>query len=83
MRIQTTLFETTPTSGKLVILDGFSARVETDGNIGMESLGDMGTKLQWSAVSGRRAKHNLCINNTMFRIANKYTSSWMHPQSKH
>ena len=29
------------------------------------------------------AEYNLAITNTIFRLANKYKTSWTHPRSKH
>lgn len=29
------------------------------------------------------AEHNLCSTNTMFRMADKFKTTWMHPRSKH
>lgn len=75
-----------PLTDKLIVLGDFNARV------GCNSLA-------WNRVIGKHgvgkensngtllltlcSQHDLVITNTVFKQANKYKTSWMHPRSKH
>ena len=70
---------------KIILLGDFNARVGTrrdlwDGVIGQHGVGKMNENgLRLLSLC---SQHSLCITNTMFRMRNKYKTSWMHPRSK-
>ena len=76
----------TPPSNKLVILRDFNARVGRDysswegvlGRYGVGKTNDKGLFLL-----SKCAEHSPCITNTLFRMVDKYKTTWMHPRSKH
>ena len=80
------VIKSTPPSDKLVILGDFNARVGRDysswegvlGRHGVGKINDNGLLL-----FRKCAEHNLCITNTLFRMADKYKTTWMHLRSKH
>ena len=79
------MVKATPTSDKLLLLGDFNARVGNDcrnwkGVLGHHGTGKMNT-------NGLRllsfcAENDLTITNTLFRQADKYKTTWMHPRSK-
>ena len=80
------VIRSTPQSDKLVVLGDFNARVGKEhsswegilGRHGVGKVNDNGLLLL-----SKCAEHSLCITNTLFRLANKYEATWMHPRSKH
>ena len=74
-----------PSSDKIILLGDFNARVGSDsevyaGIVGRHGVGKVNE-------NGKRllnlcAAHRLAISNTMFQMANKFKTSWMHPRSK-
>ena len=80
------VIRSTPPSDKLVILGDFNARVGRDysslegvlGRHGEGKINDKGLLLLSKCV-----EHSLCITNTLFRMADKYKTTWMNSRSKH
>ena len=80
------VIRSTPPSDKLVILGDFNARVGRDysswegvlGRHGVGKINDNGLVLLSKCV-----EHSLCITNTLFRMADKYKTTWMHLWLKH
>ena len=76
----------TPPRYKRVILGDFNARVGRDysswegvlSRHGVGKINDNGLHLL-----SKCAEHSLCITNTLFRMADKYKTTWMHSRSKH
>ena len=79
------LLQATPNSDKVILLGDFNARVGKDvgnwqnilGPHGVGRVNDNGLLLLSLC-----AEHNLCITNTIFQMADKYKTTWMHPRSK-
>ena len=80
------VIRSTPPSDKLVILGDFNARVGRNysswegvlGRHGVGKINDNGLLLL-----SKCAEHSLFITSTLFRMADKYKTTWMHPRSKH
>lgn len=74
-----------PRGDTLLLLGDFNARVGSDytnwnGVLGPHGMGKMNSNgLLPLCLS---AENNLTITNTLFRQADKYKSTWMHPRSK-
>ena len=74
-----------PADDKLILLGDFNARVGTDnsnwrGILGPHGVGKMNTN--GLMLLSFCAENNLTITNTLFRQANKFKTTWMHPRSK-
>ena len=71
---------------KIILLGDFNARVGTDseiwgGVIGRNGIGKMNSNgLRLLTLC---SEYNLTITNTVFRMKNRYKTSWQHPRSKH
>ncbi|XP_065279376.1 uncharacterized protein LOC135895225, partial [Emys orbicularis] len=79
------LIKATPVTDKLLLLGDFNARVGADsenwkGVIGPHGVGKRNSNglLLLSLCS----ENDLTITNTLFRQADKYKTTWMHPRSK-
>ena len=79
------LLKTTPRSDKLFLLGDFNARVGSDfknwnGVLGHHGIGSMNSNGQ--RLLSLCAENDLTVTNTIFRQANKYKTTWMHPRTK-
>ena len=68
------------------MLGDFNARVgkehsSWEGVLGRHGVGKVNDNGQ--LLLSKCAKHSLCISNTLFRLADKYKTTWMYPRSKH
>ena len=73
-------------SDKLVILGDFNARVGRDYSSWEGVLGRHGVgKINGNGLLrlSKCAEHSPCTTNTLFRMADKYKTTWMYPRSKH
>lgn len=80
-----TLVKDVPPSDKLFLLGDFNARVGADCNNWKGVLGPHGTgKMNSNGLMllSMCAENHLAITSTMFRQADKYKTTWMHPRSK-
>ena len=81
-----TVLSETKKEDKIILLGDFNARVSTDaavwdGVIGRNGVGKMNSNgLRLLTLC---SEFRLTITNTIFRMKNRYKTSWMHPRSKH
>lgn len=79
------LVKATPPGDKLLLLGDFNARVGSDRDNWKGVLGPHGTgKMNSNGLMLLTlcAENDLTITNTLFRQADKYKTTWMHPRSK-
>ena len=79
------VLDSVPANDKLILLGDFNARVGCDHNQWEGVLGKHGTgKMNANGLLllSKCTEYNLIITNTLFRMADKYKNSWMHPRSK-
>ncbi|XP_056681327.1 uncharacterized protein LOC103092919 [Monodelphis domestica] len=78
------ILHSVPTNDKLILLGDFNARVGQDherwkGVLGKHGMGKMNNN---SLLLLRKcSEFELTITNTVFRMANKYKRTWIHPRS--
>uniref|UniRef100_UPI00398F0602 uncharacterized protein n=1 Tax=Pristiophorus japonicus TaxID=55135 RepID=UPI00398F0602 len=79
------LVRSTPAGDKLIILGDFNARVGKDSKHWKGVIGQHGTgKLNSNGLLllSMCVENDLTIANTLFRQADKYKTTWMHPRAK-
>ena len=79
------LIRSTSPIDKLLIMGDFNARVRKDQASWKTILGSQGVGKMNSnglLLLSKCAEHELCITNTVFRQADKFKTTWMHPRSK-
>ena len=79
------LIRSTSPNGKLLVQGDFNARVGKDQASWKRILGSQGVgKVNCNGLLllSKCAEHELCITNTVFRQADKFKTTWMHPRSK-
>ena len=79
------LVKATPPGDKLLLLGDFNARVGSDSGNWKGVLGPHGTgKMNSNGLMllSLCAENDLTITNTLFRQADKFKATWMHPRSK-
>ena len=79
------LIRSTSLNDKLLIMGDFNARVLKDQASWKRILGSQGVgKMNSNGLLhlSKCAEHELCITNTVFRQADKFKTTWMHPRSK-
>ena len=79
------VIKSTPSSDKLVLLGDFNARIGCDSETWEGVMGPHGVgKLNNNGMLllTMCAENGLTVTNNLFRLANKYKTSWMHPRSK-
>ena len=80
------VLQSTPKNDKIVLLGDFNARVGKDNSSWESVLGPHGVgKVNNNGLLllSMCAEHGLSITNTLFRMADKFKTTWMHPRSKH
>ncbi|XP_076054495.1 uncharacterized protein LOC143033187 [Oratosquilla oratoria] len=80
-----TLVKDVPPSDKLFLLGDFNARVGANYNnwngvLGLHSIGRLNSN--GLILLSMCAENPLAITNTMFRQADKYKTTWLHPRSR-
>jgi len=72
-----------PAEDQLIIMGDFNARVGQNGGawkgIGKHGVGMENSRME-SCCASHRAKHDLAITNTFFRLPVKKRTTWMHPR---
>ncbi|XP_072181335.1 craniofacial development protein 2-like [Diadema setosum] len=79
------ILNTIPATDKIILLGDFNARVGSDHGRWDRVLGRHGIcKMNNNGLLllSKCAEFDLVITNTVFRLANKYKTTWMHPRSK-
>ncbi|XP_072181978.1 craniofacial development protein 2-like [Diadema setosum] len=79
------ILNTIPATDKIILLGDFNARVGSDHGrwdrvLGRHGVGKMNNN--GLLLLSKCAEFDLVITNTVFRLANKYKTTWMHPRSK-
>ncbi|XP_076069804.1 uncharacterized protein LOC143041683 [Oratosquilla oratoria] len=80
-----TLVKDVPPSDKLLLLGEFNARVGANYNnwngvLGLHGIGKLNSN--GPMLLNMCAENQLAITNTMFRQADKYKTTWLHPRSR-